>query len=198
MTKHTADFTGDDTAAIAYIRERGYASYSSLKNVRDKQVPVSKNTVWGAFGSELHSRLLERKKLQTLSAPEEYDLSEMLKNLRSDPVVQQLMKGAQFEREFKKKIRGLTLYGFIDIDGKAVADLKSTRHTSIRQFISEMDFLQAAVYLAVTGKKDFYYIGISKNAPFDVMVFNVNQYPKRLALAFRELYELIPYVLSKL
>jgi hypothetical protein len=57
-----------------------------------------------------------------------------------------------------------------------------------------MDFLQAAVYLRVTGKKDFYYVGISKVFPYEVFIYNVNQFPDRMVKANEQLDYLIGYI----
>jgi hypothetical protein len=192
------EFTGTDRPALLYIKERGYASYSSLKLVRDKEIPtINKRTIWGDFGTAFHAIPLEGKKLSSfkLTHEEQVTLKGMLRNLKANLVFQLLMKSASTEVEFKKKILGLVLYGFIDIlSKKGVADLKSTRHTSAKKFIAEMDFLQAAVYRKVTGLNDFYYIGVSKVFPYEVFVFNVNEFPKRIAQADGELNRLIDYI----
>jgi hypothetical protein len=68
MTKNTIEFGGSDKLALEYIRQRGYASYSSMTNVRDKKDPqVFKEMPYHRFGKELHSRFLEHKKLVRLS-----------------------------------------------------------------------------------------------------------------------------------
>jgi hypothetical protein len=118
----------------------------------------------------------------------------MVKNLKANPVVMRLLRGAKTEVKFKKKIKGLVLLGYIDILNEAVADLKTTRHTNRAKFIAEMDFLQAAVYLRVTGKKDFYYVGISKVFPYQVFIYNVNQFPDRMVKANEQLDYLIGYI----
>ena len=85
--------------------------------------------------------------------------------------------------------------GYIDIlPPKDVADLKTTRHKNQHDFAANMDFLQAAMYRAVTKRKDFYYIGIQKEKPFNVFIFNVHQYPDRIRQADEELKYLIKYV----
>lgn len=195
----TVDFN-DDSYAIDYIRKRGYASYSSIKNVRDKEVPSFFSSPALVFGKELHSRLLEQKKLETLSAEEEKHLRAMLKALDESKLVQKLMKGCVTEVEFKQLLAGVMVLGFIDIDVRPahVSDLKTTSTTSMNAFVKSMDFLQAAIYLAVSGAKDFYYIGINKKPPYPLFIFGVSQYPDRLKLANKELGMLLRYLKKKL
>lgn len=195
----TIEFQGDDGPAIDYIRKRGYASYSSLKNVRDKEIPQYKTTTYFKFGGELHSRSLENHILDKLSEAEEIQLLGMRRKLWTHPIWRKLMANAKVEVEFKQPLWGIIVLGYIDILNKdSVADLKTTSCGSMKQFVESMDFLQAALYLAVTGFKDFYYIGICKRAPYEVWIFNVNQYPDRLAAANKQLRELIAYLKTKL
>lgn len=178
----TVDFN-DRTPALRYIARNGYASYSSMCLYINAEVPTKFNPVWGIFGRELHSRFLENKKLKTLSKDEEKILKGMLAILRASNVVTQLMKNSRVEQKFHKPLYGQMVLGYIDILNHFIADLKSTSITNRKKFIAEMNFLQAALYLAVTGKKDFYYIGILKKAPYTLMIFNVRDYPERLAVA---------------
>lgn len=195
----TIEFQGDDSAAIEYIRKRGYASYSSIKNVRDCVVPSVSDAAYFKFGKELHSRVLEKTKLETLSAPEETQLKEMTGVLHAHPVVNKLLTGAQTEVELRVNMYGVPVLMYIDIwNGNDLADLKTTRHTSPRLFAESMDFLQAAVYLKATAAKNFFYLGISKQKPYAVMPFNVHQYPDRMDAAHLELRRLLMYIKSKL
>lgn len=199
MTTNQIEFGGSDKLALDYIRMRGYASYSSMTNVRDKQDPRPfVETVYYRFGKELHSRFLERKKTCTLTPDEERTLRGMVHALAEDALVQKIMDGAKCEIEFDEKVNGLRCYGRIDILNFAVADLKTTRLTNKAQFALSMDLLQAALYMRVTKRLDFYYIGISKQPPFSVMVFNVNQFPDRIRLAENQLDYLTKYIKNNL
>lgn len=195
----TVEFN-DDTLALNYIRERGYASYSSMKNVRDCVEPSPFfETPALIFGKELHSRWLENKKLKTLSAAEEAQLRKMLARLNSSPIAKRLRKGAITEEQFDQEYKGLRVLGYIDINGVSdVADLKTTRIKNKRAFVNSMDFLQAALYLRVTQKTNFFYIGICKEEPYDLMIFNVWEYPARMKAAFMELDRLVKYIKRKL
>lgn len=200
MSKNQVEFGGSDTLALDYIRKRGYASYSSMTNVRDKKDPQPLvETEYYEFGKELHSRFLERKKLKTLSPGNEYILKEMVHNLANDAMVCKLMDKAHCEIEFDTKINGMRCYGRIDIlNTFAVGDLKTTRLTSRNSFIAGMDFLQAALYTRAKKLKDFYYVGISKEPPYNVMVFNASTYMERFKAANDQLDQLTRYIKSKL
>ena len=197
MTKNSTSFEPSDKLALQYIKEKGYASYSSLKNVRDCVDPTKKTSaVWFDVGTEVHSRFLEKKKpILKLSKEDTDSVVSMVEALELHPVVRRLMFKAQVEQYFKQKLWGLMVSGYIDIlPQKDVADLKTTRHKNQHDFAAAMDFLQAAMYRAVTKRKDFYYIGIQKEKPFNVFIFNVHQYPDRIKQADEELKYLIKYV----
>lgn len=181
----------DRMPALRYIARNGYASYSSLCLYKNGEAPKKWNPIWGIFGTELHSRFLEGKMIVRLTKDEERHLKEMLTKLREHPIVTKLMQGSKVEQEFKQELFGVTVLGYIDILNVFLADLKSTKIASRKVFIESMNFLQAALYMAVTGRKDFYYIGVMKQAPYTVMVFNVRDYPDRLKAAKTELKKLL-------
>lgn len=201
MTKNSTSFEPSDKLALQYIKEKGYASYSSLKNVRDCVDPTKKTSaVWFDVGTEVHSRFLEKKKpvLDIFSPADLIAIKFMVEALELHPVVRRLMHRAKVEQYFKQKLWGLMVSGYIDIlPPKDVADLKTTRHKNQHDFAANMDFLQASMYRAITKRKDFYYIGIQKEKPFNVFIFNVHQYPDRIKKADDELKYLIKYVKSK-
>jgi len=116
----------DDWAALDYIYQRGYASYSSLKNVRDEIIPGSMSGVFFDHGTELHSRFLEGKILQKFEAGTEEMLIGMIKALQKNKITQVLMKGAKVEQEFHQSYKGLMVKGYIDIKNMPrLADLKT-------------------------------------------------------------------------
>lgn len=199
MTKNQIEFAGSDKLALDYIRQRGYASYSSMCNVRDKRdpQPFIENKDF-EFGKELHSRFLERKKIKTLSPENEALLKHMVHSLANDSMVAKLMERAKVEVEFDQKVNGLRCYGRIDILTFAVADLKTTRITNKGTFVRAMDFLQAALYTVVAKKKDFYYVGVSKVPPYNVMVFNVRNYNFYFKHAQEQLEYLTKYIKKQL
>lgn len=188
----------DDKPALDYIRAKGYASYSSLKLVRDCQIPTKFNAAWFDEGTAVHSLLLEHKldaEVKARLTGEAYiKVKLMLSSLCENAVVRSILNGSTNEAKFEVKINGLPIIGYIDIDNDEIGDLKTTRHTNKAQFVKDMDFLQAATYLKAKRKKDFIYIGISKVKPYDVFTFNVNEYPERINKAFDELDRLTKYI----
>jgi len=211
----TSEFN-DDRAALDYIRKRGYASYSSIKNVRDCVEPTAyKEEVWHTFGKEHHSRLLEKKRLTILSLDEEKKLALMMQAMERNMIAKRLLIKSVNEIDFgpravldkyKSKrgivvpsIYGVPVYGRIDIlNTDSICDLKTTKLTAMAAFVAAMDFLQAAIYLAAVPRKDFYYIGQSKVEPHVVMPFAVSQYPALLDSAQMEMKSLLKYIKSKL
>lgn len=199
MSKNQIEFFSSDEQALDYIRMRGYCSYGSMSNVRDKKIPEPfKITPYYTFGKELHSRFLERKKLQTLPPDDELRLRHMVCNLSDDPMVQRIMEGALVEQEFDVKINGLRMYGRIDILTFAIADLKTTSQTKIIPFATSMDFLQAAIYTRAKKKKEFYYVGSCKLPPYQPMIFSTLQYPGKLKEANDQLDYYSRYIKNKL
>jgi len=210
----TVEFN-DDKPALAYIRKRGYASYSSIKNVKECRVPTPfVEEVWHIFGKEHHARLLEKKHLKILSAKEESDLQAMMDTINTNAIVKRLLYNSINEiafgpawvlKKFKQSgivvpdIYGLPVYGRIDIlNTTNQSDLKTTKLTNLAAFVKSIEFLQAATYLKAVPRKDFYFIGQSKVKPFTVMPFNVNHYPKRLKEAKEELKRLCIYIKKEL
>src|SRR6478609_1945087 len=169
----------DRPLALKYIKDRGYASHSSLKRYINGEAPSEFiGSEAQIFGKELHSRWLEKKVIDKMSAAFEMLCKAMLAALAANKMVKQLMLNVKVEVEFKVKILGVMMLGYYDILGKNyVADLKTTRCTTLGQFVSSLDFMQAAIYLRATGFKDFYYIGITKEMQPKVIIFNVRDYP---------------------
>lgn len=187
-------------AAIAKIREKGYASYSSLKDVRDGWNGKKVNYPAFDIGSEVHSRWLEDTRLQKFGKEDELMVKRMVTALKADKLATKILTGAQVEVEFKVPILGLPILGYIDIlpPAKIVGDLKTTKCTTLKSFMEQQDFLQPAIYLEATEREDFYYIGVSKLPPHTVFTFRVSKYPDKLKAARVQMKELIKYVKHKL
>ena len=171
-----------------YSSKDVYCSYSSLKMYRDCGIPFQHRPRFFIFGTEIHSQFLEKKSTEKLNRVEKALMKLMLMALWASAIVRKLMTNVKVEQVFKKIIHGMHCCGRIDILAKTyVADLKTTSCTNLKAFIASMDFLQVAMYLAATGLKDFYYIGISKKFPYRVFIFNARDYPERLEEAKKEL-----------
>jgi len=190
----------DDKLALEYIRTKGYASFSSLKRVRDGWDGKVQSYPALDIGTELHSRFLENTILTTMDEEQEKMLAAMEKSLRSDRSVAMIMKDAVCEVEFKEKVYGFPTLGYIDILPPKIniGDLKTTKCTTLKSFVDQMDFLQAALYLKAMNRKDFYYIGISKVKPYPVFTFRVSAYQDRLDAAHKELKTIITHVKKSL
>ena len=190
----------DDRLALEYIKTKGYASYSSLKRVRDGWDGKVQSYPALDIGTELHSRFLENTILTTFDDQQEEMLAAMERSLRLDKSVVMLMKQATCEVEFKEKVYGFPTLGYIDILPPKIniGDLKTTKCTTLKAFIDQMDFLQAALYLKAMNRKDFYYIGISKVTPHPVFTFRVSAYQDRLDAAHVELKKIITHVKKSL
>lgn len=182
---------------MEYIRMRGYASFSTLKTFRDGGTPGNYiSAPHFDHGTELHSRWLEHTRITKYDPEVEAMLRGMERSLNRDKVATMLLKGAQVEVEFNVIVHGVMTHGFIDIlpPKLFVGDLKTTSLTTRKAFIDAMDFLQAALYLLVTKRKDFYFIGVCKKPPYEVFTFRVSDYPERMKEAHKQLKELLTYV----
>jgi|SRR6478609_873932 len=204
MGKNTVEFL-DRSQALKWIVEDKrygdgpYVSFSSLKMYRDCATPSKNSKPFFRFGTELHAQFLENKSVEKLNKRERALLKAMLKELRCHPIVKELMRNVKVEQEFKKEIFRMKCCGRIDILAKTyVADLKSTITTTKKAFIASMDFLQVAMYMAATGLKDFYYIGVTKTFPIKIFIFNAKDYPDRVKAAQYELKKYLPLVKADL
>ncbi len=124
MTKNSTSFEPSDKLALQYIKEKGYASYSSLKNVRDCVDPTKKTSaVWFDVGTEVHSRFLEKKKpILKLSKEDTASVVSMVEAL-----------------ELPDAVRALLLSGHADADAltaKLPAQWHSMEHNAANWVIS--------------------------------------------------------------
>lgn len=196
--------SGDEITPEEYIKRRGYVSYSSLRNLRDQNMVQlqPKSEVYYEVGSELHSRFLEKQEIKKFDAETEAQLEGMLKSLYKDRLVQSLLKHPLLtcEREFRMKLNGVPVLGYVDMDAAPIfgADLKTIGHKNEKRFIDTMDFLQPAMYCRARNMKDFYYIGISKQAPYEVFTFNARTYKDRMNEAFIQLENLLTDVKKRI
>lgn len=196
--------SGDLISPEDYIRQRGYVSYSSLSNLKKGEMLEirPKSQVWHDVGTEIHSRFLESTVTKKFDLTTEAMLDGMERSLRKDKLVDSLISHSLYttEKEFRTKLDGVPVVGYVDMDAAPIflADLKSIGHRNEKKFIESMDFLQPALYCKVRRVRDFYYIGISKIAPYEVFTFNVNQYPERFQQACNELDKLLNHVKTKI
>lgn len=186
--------TADSKEALASIVKKGYVSYSSLAAYRDGRQLGEGDQIAFRFGTELHSRFLERNKINELSEVEEVIIGNMLDALRSHPVVKQLMHGVFVEAGFIHELHGVPVKGYIDIlkFAQYAADLKSTSLVSRDKFIESMDRLQPAVYMEIAKVDVFYYVGICKKSPHAVHLVRYDR--KDLKEEFKQLKSLLTQI----
>lgn len=182
---------------MEYIRKRGYVSYSSLKNLRDGKMPSYAPNINFEIGTEVHLQWMEKKigNVSLFDDEQTKSIKRMVQALNKDKVASSLLKGADVEVEFNQLLKGVRCFGYIDIlpPVKLIGDLKTTSLTTSKAFIEQQDFLQPALYMAITKREDFYYIGVSK-ANYQVFTERVSKYPERLKKSQNELNQLLKYV----
>lgn len=104
------------------------------------------------------------------------------------------MDKAICEIKKKKKLNGVLVAYILDINQKhrkRGADLKTTNAKNLEDFISKaIDFgyfRQGETYKVAEGLKDFVFIGIQKEPPFNVYILDVSLYPEEVKYAQQEL-----------
>lgn len=194
------------TPAELYIKERGYASYSSLKNLRDGDEPFHGSTKALDIGTETHSRWLEGVVLQIYDDEDEETIMGMVNALNKHKQAMALLQGSMKEVEFHCPLRGVMVKGYIDIlkyknlayPSEHMADLKTLGHNNERKFHADMDFMQPAMYQMIKGPLPFYYIGVSKIKPHPIFIFNTARYPERIKADRNELINQLTYVKERI
>lgn len=196
----------DDSLALQYISERGYASYSSLKNVRDCKNPYEpfERKEYFDVGTELDANwLLGISKIPDLSPENRKIVDGMHLALQKHKMASLLRADANTQAKIDMKLEGVPFIGYIDIQKpKYDADLKTFWHSNPKQFIADQDFLQAACYMKADKKSDFFYIGASKEKPLPgklhlICTYSVLHFPARIKASQKELHTLLKYVKKK-
>lgn len=148
------------------------------------------------FGSALHEVFLENifTTYNTLSKPEKAKIVAMVNKLNSHPVVARLMQGSIRE----EKIYGTLYYALLALilDGKQPPkkrgfDLKTTTCRTQEQFESKMVSYgyvkQGLIYKKLAGLKEFYFVAIQKETPYEIFIIDTNKYKKEEQYADQEL-----------
>jgi hypothetical protein len=147
------------------------------------------------FGNATHtSFLLNKSEHKGLSRKEISYISAMCKKLWAHPVVRQLMDKAVCEKKKKRRLNGVLVAYILDINQKFLkrgADLKTTTCKTLEEFIEKAIafgyFRQGETYKVAEGLKDFIFIGIQKEPPFNVYILDVSLYPQEIKYAKQEL-----------
>jgi hypothetical protein len=152
-----------------------------------------RRTKAGKAAAEEQDKLLEGK---TVITPEQMDtiqkiVSAVLLNRHAQAVLQQAQG---FEVEKFGVIHGERFKAIADMVGDTwVADLKTCADASPEGFMRaahNLDYhLQAAIYRAVFGVSEFYWIAVETSAPFNVQVYKQSEEAK--LFSDRRLYNLI-------
>tara|TARA_R100001079_G_scaffold111005_1_gene88840 strand:+ start:216 stop:944 length:729 start_codon:yes stop_codon:yes gene_type:complete len=138
-------------------------------------------------------KLKEGKKL--LNNSDWHTIGRIVDSIEEHNLAKELLdKSTRFEFSIEREIKGLPFKGIIDIFGNDyIADLKTTTNGSPQEFerscYNFKYYLQAAIYLEMTGKEDFWIITAETTAPYNVTPYKLdNDYIER---GRRELYYLI-------
>jgi hypothetical protein len=178
--------------------DKDHISSSGLAEI--KRVLISGQPFLGdekylIFGSEVHRRFLERKHNKLLlTFEEETAIKGMLTSLSRHKTVRQLMTGSIFEQTKIGLLEGVRFKMIGDIINTRKsfgADLKTTSCKTEKQFvdaaINKYEYLrQSWCYKQVEQLKEFYFIGIQKQEPYQVFILNVNNYAKEEARTIAE------------
>jgi hypothetical protein len=133
-----------------------------------------------AFGTALHTAILEPHTIQTL--PENVDIEliqSLVRNVRNDRWCKWLLQFSQKEQffEFSDPYTGLPCKAKSDnvFRGSLMVDFKTTSAKSYAKFLDTcIDYnydRQAAFYLNAVKAKRFVFIGLQKVAPYDVFYY---------------------------
>jgi len=142
------------------------------------RLPQAHKKVHENFGTALHEKFLEDKTTKRkLTIVEQRTIERMIQALRKDVVVVWLMEDSIREKRLSFTIHGVPMGGTPDIKQpkpKRISDLKSTVCGSLQEFVEKAFtygyFRQGVTYLKGTGYKEYYIIGIQKQAPFSVFI----------------------------
>jgi hypothetical protein len=138
-------------------------------------------------------KLKEGKKLLTNS--EWYTISRIVDSIEEHRLAKELLDNStRFELNVEREIKGIPFRGIVDIFGvDYIADLKTTSNGSPTEFqrscYNFKYYLQAAIYLELTGKEDFWIITAETVAPFNVTPYKLDR--EYIERGKRELYYLI-------
>jgi exodeoxyribonuclease VIII len=123
------------------------------------------------------SKEKERAQERTILTLEEYD---SLTKIKAAVWAQtNILEGTERQVELTGEIARIPFRGFADAIGDAVIDLKTTVNSSPdffqRQSYNLQYHLQAAVYLELTGKSDYFIIAVEKEAPYNCQVYALSK-----------------------
>lgn len=109
--------------------------------------------------------------------------------VHAHPKAMYLLRGKNMEQEIQGTINGMQFRGIADaIDEHDIIDLKTCRDASPSAFardVANFDYyLQAAIYLRLTGQRSYFWIAVESAAPYNVAVYE----PDHDALEVMDMY----------
>ena len=109
--------------------------------------------------------------------PEQFnEAKDIVKSIESNTLVQDLLYGLEYQKKVEGKIFDVDFVGYADAYCTYyIMDLKTTKNASAREFnrsIYNFKYhLQAAIYMHLSGAKDFYWIAVESAQPYNCEVY---------------------------
>lgn len=148
------------------------------------------------FGNYLHTAFASypRNRVLNCTIEEAKKLTEMLTKLYEHKIVLALVRDSIREEAFYVNLGPVRVKMILDVKqvhSKTGSDLKTTDCKTYSDFLAKAKeygyFRQADTYMLGAGLKEFYFIGICKEPPFEIFILRVNDYRKEMAYAREEL-----------
>lgn len=126
---------------------------------------------------------VERQGVDVITAADWQRAKDCAAAVITNPNYTRLFSQAAAEVEINTNLSGFKFRAFVDLvlaEGAACADLKTTRDASPRAFertvATELYHVQGALYCALTGAETFYIVAVESAAPYNVMVYEMDDY----------------------
>jgi len=132
-------------------------------------------------GKAYDAFLEENEGKDIISVKDHEEALEIRDKVWNDEISAKILSETQeVEIEFEQELYGVNMKGFVDGLGDDFCfDLKTTQSSEPSKFARDCFnygyHLQAAIYLAATGKKKYYIISVESSAPFNVTVFRMTE-----------------------
>lgn len=146
------------------------------------------------FGNAVHEKFLLGQSSVALPEDQHKIVDTMVAKLHDHSVVQKLLKNSIREQKLYARLNGIETAFILDVHQKVEkrgTDLKTTKSKTYLEFLNSCKsfgyFRQAVLYTIAARLKDFFFVGVQKEAPYNIYVLDVKQYPQELAYAEREL-----------
>jgi len=136
---------------------------------------VDKRTKEGKFQFEQFALSAEGR--EVITQGDYQTIQYMAAAARIDDVI---LMDIQAEIEVSGEINGVPFRGFVDgLHDKYIVDVKTTRSAHPDDFMRDAAnlkyHLQAAIYLELTGRKDYFILAVENNQPFNVQLYQMTE-----------------------